>query len=85
MVGTLNFVNPGTITNERILQLYKQYVDPSKTWTVASPEEHDEMKKRRPNHELDVSKLLELFPDIDPIEQSIEKLMIRISQSRTTN
>lgn len=70
--GNYNFVNPGTISHNQILDLYKEYLDPNFTYSNFSVEEQDKiLKARRSNNELDASKLLNEFPDIPPIQQSI--------------
>ena len=70
--GTYNFVNPGVISHNQILALYKQYIDPDFTWENVTLEELNRtLKSGRSNNQLDVSKLLGEFPDLPPIEQSI--------------
>ena len=70
--GNYNFVNPGTISHNQILDLYKQYIDPNFTYANFSVEEQNKIyKARRSNNELDTSKLLHEFPEILPIQQSI--------------
>ncbi len=73
--GTYNFTNPGTLSHNELMQLYKEYIDPAFTWENFTLEEQDLiLKAPRSNNELDVSKLLQEFPDIPPIEQSIRRL-----------
>jgi 3,5-epimerase/4-reductase len=70
--GNYNFVNPGTISHNQILDLYREYIDPNFTYTNFTIEEQDKiLKARRSNNELDASKLLKEFPEILPIQQSI--------------
>lgn len=79
--GNYNFVNPGTISHNQILDLYREYVDPSFTYTNFTVEEQDSiLKARRSNNELDVSKLLKEFPEILPIQQSIIFVFKRMSK-----
>lgn len=83
VTGTFNFTNPGCITNSQILEAYKRNVDPSKTWEIASAEEAAAVQKAgRPNHELDVSKLLAVFPTVPHIMDGIDQLMKRVAASR---
>jgi len=73
--GTVNLTNPGTISHNEILELYKKYVDPSFTWKNFTIEEQAKiLLSERSNNELDSSRLLELCPNIIPIRESIEKL-----------
>ncbi len=72
LTGVYNFTNPGTISHNEILALYKQYIDPSFTWTNFTLEEQNKiLKAGRSNNELDVSKLLREFPEIPPIQEAI--------------
>jgi len=68
ITGTYNMCNPGTITHNRILELYKQIVDPSFTWVNFSIEEQNKiLLSQRSNNELDATKLLKYakVPDIE--------------------
>src|SRR3990167_715241 len=70
--GNYNFVNPGVITHNEILQLYKEIVNPDFAWTNFTIEEQDKiLKASRSNCELDVSNLLMLYPNIPNIKDSI--------------
>jgi dTDP-4-dehydrorhamnose reductase len=73
--GTYNFTNPGVISHNEILALYKEYVDPNFTWTNFTIEEQNQvLKAQRSNNELDVSKLLKEFPQIPHIQDSIHQV-----------
>lgn len=51
--GVYNFTNPGTLSHNEILALYKQYIDPSFTWTNFTLEEQAKViKAGRSNNEL---------------------------------
>jgi len=70
--GTINLTNPGTITHEDILVMYKEIVDPTKAWTLMSYEEQSALlKSKRSNNELDTSKLLSLYPDVPHIRTAV--------------
>lgn len=70
--GNYNFVNPGTISHNQILDLYKKYIDPNFTYVNFTVDEQDKiLKARRSNNELDPSKLLQQFPDIPNIQDSM--------------
>jgi len=72
VVGIYNFTNPGAITHVEILELYKQYVDPTKDWQTFTIEEQNEiLKAPRCNCELDASKLLKEFPHVKSIKDSL--------------
>ena len=72
LTGNYNFVNPGVISHNEVLDLYKKYVAPEFTYKNFTVEEQDRiLKARRSNNELDVSKLLKEFPDILSIKESM--------------
>lgn len=59
VTGVYNFTNPGAISHNEVLQLYKQYVDQAFTWQNFSLEEQAKViKAGRSNCELDASKLV---------------------------
>lgn len=75
--GTINLTNPGVISHNEMLEMYKEYVDPAKTWQNFSPEEQAKiLLSGRSNNELDTTQLKTLYPDvIIPIKESVERLM----------
>lgn len=82
LIGTLNFVNPGVISHNEILDLYKEYVDPSFTYQNFSVEEQDQvLKAKRSNNYLDTSRLEKEFPQLP----SIKKSMIQVMQNMKAN
>ena len=57
--GVFNFTNPGAISHNEVLALYKEIVDPAYTWRNFSLEEQSEViKADRSNCELDSAKLV---------------------------
>lgn len=57
-VGTYNFTNPGLITHNEILEMYKEIVDPDFTWSNFTIEEQNEvLASKRSNNFLETSKL----------------------------
>lgn len=63
ITGIYNFVNPGPISHNEIMELYKEYVDPNHTWTNFTTEEQGKiLKAGRSNCTLDCSKLTNLYP-----------------------
>jgi len=58
--GIYNFTNPGVISHNQVLDLYKKYIDPNFYYNNFTLEEHDKiLKAARSNNELDTSKLEE--------------------------
>ena len=78
LTGTINLTNPGLITHNEILKLYKKYVDPDFTWKNFSQE--DQLKilaADRSNNCLDTTKLIKLFPNILNIKDSINNILVK--------
>lgn len=81
ITGIYNFVNPGTMTLNEMLELYKAYIDPNHKWKSVSAEEAKAtMKLERPNSELNVDKLLSLFPNVPNVKVAVENLLKRRKQ-----
>ncbi|GMI86770.1 REPRESSOR OF LRX1 1, rhamnose biosynthesis 1, ARABIDOPSIS THALIANA RHAMNOSE BIOSYNTHESIS 1 [Hibiscus trionum] len=72
--GIWNFTNPGAVSHNEILQMYKAYIDPNFNWVNFSLEEQAKvLVAARSNNELDASKLKEEFPEILSIKDSLIK------------
>ena len=75
--GTINLTNPGLISHNEILEMYKEIVDPSFTWKNFSQEEQRAiLAADRSNNYLDTKKLEEIFPQVTPIKEAIKKCLI---------
>ena len=75
ITGTINLTNPGVISHNEILEMYKNEVDPEKTWQNFSLEEQSKiLLSGRSNNELDATKLREMYPNVLPIKESVKKL-----------
>ena len=73
-IGTYNLVNPGVITHQEILELYKKYLDPTVNIEVITVEEQNStLKAPRCNCQLDCSKLLGENFTVTPIHEVIQK------------
>ncbi len=67
IVGTFNCTNPGVISHNQILEMYKDIADPQFTWNNFKIEEQDKiLSAKRSNNFLDTTKLTEQYqiPDI---------------------
>ncbi|MDR3550958.1 MAG: NAD-dependent epimerase/dehydratase family protein [Candidatus Babeliales bacterium] len=74
--GNYNFVNPGAISHNEVLDMYKQYIDPHHTYENFSIQEQDKiLKARRANAELSADKLLKLYPNIPHIKDALPRLL----------
>jgi len=79
--GIYNFCNPGAISHNEVLALYKKYVDPSYTWSNFTLDEQAQiLKAGRSNNTLDHTKLTSALPDvpIDEIHVAMEKVFQRM-------
>jgi 3,5-epimerase/4-reductase len=75
-VGTINMVNPGVISHNEILDMYKEIVDPDFTWQNFTIEEQDEiLKSKRSNNHLDTTLLEELYPTVKNIHESVRECL----------
>lgn len=80
--GVYNFVNPGVISHNELLDLYKEYVDPSFRYTNFTLEEQDKiLKAKRSNNELDTSKLQQEFPHIREVKQAAVEAFKKMKKS----
>ena len=74
--GTINLTNPGTISHDEILEMYKEYVDPNFTWQNFSIEEQNKiLASERSNNLLDTTLLQHLEPSIKHIKESVRELL----------
>lgn len=80
--GTYNMVNPGTISHNEILDMYRDIVDNSFTYQNFSLEEQSKiLKSDRSNNRLETT-LLEKEYFILPIYESVQRLLRRIKKQK---
>jgi hypothetical protein len=83
--GTINLTNPGLISHNDILEMYKDIVDPAFQWKNFSMEEQRAiLAADRSNNYLDTSKLEALFPGIDNIKVAVRKCLIAYKNKDNT-
>ncbi len=76
VTGTINLCNPGLITHNEILELYKELVDPLFEWKNFSLEEQSQvLAAGRSNNFLDTTRLQTLYPNVRHIKQSVRRLL----------
>lgn len=72
--GIWNFTNPGVVSHNEILQMYKDFIDPSfKCVNFTLEAQAKVIVAPRSNNELDASKLKKEFPEILSIKESLIK------------
>jgi dTDP-4-dehydrorhamnose reductase len=84
--GRYNFTNPGAVSHNDILALYKKYIDNTFTWTNFTEEEQNAiLKAGRSNNTLDTSKLEAALPDIrvPPAKEAIVGVFERMRDNLT--
>jgi 3,5-epimerase/4-reductase len=75
-IGTINMVNPGVISHNEILDMYKEIVDPNFTWDNFTIEEQNEiLKSKRSNNHLDTTLLEELYPTVKNVHESVKECL----------
>ena len=74
--GTLNLTNPGLVSHNEILEMYKEIVDPEFEWKNFSQEEQAKiLAADRSNNFLDTNKLQSLFPNVRNIKESVREML----------
>lgn len=80
LTGPLNFVNPGVVSHNQILDLYQTFVDRNFTYQNFSLEEQSQiLKAGRSNNALDCSRILELYPNLPHIQVSILNVIRKLA------
>jgi len=69
LTGIYNFTNPGCISHNQILELYKQYIDPTFEYKNFNLDEQAKViKAERSNNELCSKKFVSALPDIEILD-----------------
>ncbi|KHN18614.1 Putative rhamnose biosynthetic enzyme 1 [Glycine soja] len=72
--GIWNFTNPGVVSHNEILEMYRDYIDPNFKWANFTLEEQAKViVAPRSNNEMDASKLKTEFPELLSIKESLIK------------
>lgn len=82
VTGTIDLTNPGAISHNEVLDLYKKHVDPGYTYENFSVEEQNKiLLSARSNNLLATDRLKSLAPEVDDIHAAVEKVCIQIGKS----
>lgn len=77
--GTINFTNPGVISHNEILEMYREIVDPSFTWENFTLDEQKQiLASERSNNFLDTSLLQSMYPNIKNIKESVRDVLYKM-------
>lgn len=80
--GTVNLVNPGILSHNEILELYKEVVDPTKTWENFSVEEQDAiLLSKRSNNQLDTTLLETWYPNTPCLRDAVLQCLRRMKDA----
>jgi nucleoside-diphosphate-sugar epimerase len=78
--GTVNLTNPGLITHNEILEMYKEIVDPQFKWENFTIEEQNKiLAGGRSNNFLDTTKLETLYPSVKNIKESVREMLVKMA------
>jgi len=78
ITGTVNLTNPGLISHNEMLEMYKEIVDPLFTWKNFSQDEQRKiLASDRSNNFLDTTKLETLFPEVRNIKDATRDCLVQ--------
>ncbi|PIA49724.1 hypothetical protein AQUCO_01300462v1 [Aquilegia coerulea] len=81
LTGIWNFTNPGVVSHNEILQMYKDYIEPNFTWKNFTLEEQAKViVAARSNNEMDGGKLKKEFPELLSIKESLIRYVFKPNQ-----
>lgn len=82
ITGTVNLTNPGLISHNEILQMYKEIVDKNFTWENFSEEEQRQiLASERSNNFLDTTHLESLY-NVKHIKDSVKDILYKMKEMR---
>lgn len=77
--GTINLTNPGVISHNEILAMYKEIVDPNFTWKNFSIEEQNQiLLSKRSNNKLNTELLQQLYPNVRHIKDAVRDMLYKM-------
>jgi dTDP-glucose 4,6-dehydratase len=84
--GTINLTNPGLISHNEILEMYREIVNPFFTWKNFSEEDQRKiLDSERSNNLLNTNKLEELFPSVLNIKDSVRNCLYEYKKNSLYN
>lgn len=80
VTGTVNLTNPGTISHDAILEMYREIVDPSFTWQNFSIDEQRRvLLADRSNNRMDTARLERMYPAVAPIDCAVRRVLVAMA------
>jgi 3,5-epimerase/4-reductase len=84
--GTRNFTNPGLISHNEILEMYKEIVDPSFTWKNFTLEEQNQiLAAGRSNNCLDTKLIQHEYPKLNEIKTAVRNTLLQMKTFKDSN
>lgn len=85
LTGTYNFVNPGCISHNEIMEMYRNIVDPKLVWENLTDDELSStiITSKRSNNYLDTSKLEEIYM-LPHIRDAVRSVLLSYSQPKVS-
>ena len=82
--GTINLTNPGLISHNEILEMYKEIVDPDFTWENFSIDEQNNiLASKRSNNCLDTTSLeLDNVINVKPIKYAVKDVLVCMKKNK---
>ena len=81
--GTVNLTNPGLISHNEILEMYKEIVDPDFTWDNFTMEEQNKiLASGRSNNYLETTKLESYCPNVKNIKDSVRNILVQMKENK---
>ena len=81
-IGTVNCTNPGLISHNEVLELYKTHVDPTFTWANFSFEDQAKiLASSRSNNYLDTSFIEANYPQVPRIADAVKAACLAMKSS----
>jgi len=82
--GTINLTNPGLITHNEILEMYKEIVDPNFSWENFSIDEQNKiLASKRSNNCLDTTTLeLDNDNNVKPIKEAVREILVAMKENK---
>jgi nucleoside-diphosphate-sugar epimerase len=80
--GTVNLTNPGLISHNEILEMYREIVNPDFKWenfTVA--EQNEILLSKRSNNFLETNALQSMYPNVKNIRESVKDMLTLMSKN----
>jgi len=79
--GTVNLTNPGLISHNEILEMYKEIVDPNFTWSNFTIDEQNQiLASKRSNNCLNTT-LLESYANVTNIKDAVRAVLVQMSKN----